>query len=120
MAQALSVALGAGAAGGGLSEAGKARLIEEVTRAVEEEQGGSTAAAAAAAGGTVSGTAAAATADSGSTSDGDGGRGDGDGNGDKDDGRFRLPGELPPGREQAEAEEVMRLLFEHLKTEEGR
>lgn len=115
MAQALTAALGTGAAGGGLSEAGKARLIEEVTRAVEEQGG---VAAAAAAGTSISGTAAVVTADSDSKSDGDGGRGDGDG--DKDDGRFRLPGELPPGREQAEAEEVMRLLFEHLKTEEGR
>jgi hypothetical protein len=128
VAAAITAALGGGQQGQGLSEEGKARLIEEVTRAVHEErqleqeleqekEGRGEGGGSGGSGGSTStgGTAVpsppateATTAEA--AADGAG----------AEPPPFKLPGELPPGREQEEADEVMRLLFEHLKTEEGR
>lgn len=114
----------------GLSEAGKAQLIDEVSRAVqgeeqpqeeghgkkksgEEEELEAEAPPATAAASSSSLSAVvdpSAEAPLAAAAEG----------GEHEETPFRLPGELPPGREQEEAEEVMRLLFQHLQTAEGR
>ncbi len=114
LAAQVAAAVEAASQAAGLSEEGKAKLIEEVTRVVQEEQGQGAAAAAVAVlppPDAVEAGAPAATAASAKEEEGEG---------EEEEPPFKLPGELPPGCEQEEAEEVMRLLFEHLKTEDGR